>query len=74
MNFDKELDARGLACPMPIVKTKKTLVAMQPGQVLKVVSTDSGSVADMKAFAETTGHELLSSEVAGKDFVFFLRK
>jgi tRNA 2-thiouridine synthesizing protein A len=74
MNFDKELDARGLACPMPIVKTKKTLVGMLPGQVLKVVSTDSGSIADMKAFAETTGHELLASETAGKEFVFFLKK
>jgi tRNA 2-thiouridine synthesizing protein A len=74
MNFDKELDARGLACPMPIVKTKKTLVAMLPGQVLKVVATDSGSVSDMKAFAETTGHELLSSETSGKEFVFYLKK
>jgi len=74
MNFDKELDARGLACPMPIVKTKKTLVGMQPGQILKVVSTDTGSIADMKAFAETTGHELLASETIGKEYVFFLRK
>jgi len=74
MNFDKELDARGLACPMPIVKTKKSLVDMQPGQVLKVVSTDAGSVADMKAFAETTGHQLLSAETSGREYVFFLRK
>jgi tRNA 2-thiouridine synthesizing protein A len=74
MNFDKELDARGLACPMPIVKTKKSLVDMQPGQVLKVVATDLGSVADMQAFAETTGHQLLATQTAGKEFVFFLRK
>lgn len=74
MNFDKELDARGLACPMPIVKTKKTLVDMKPGQVLKVVATDSGSVSDMQAFAEATGHELVSAETSGKDFIFFLKK
>jgi tRNA 2-thiouridine synthesizing protein A len=74
MNFDKELDARGLACPMPIVKTKKALVGMAPGQILRVVATDTGSVADMKAFAESTGHQLLASESAGSEYVFFLRK
>jgi tRNA 2-thiouridine synthesizing protein A len=74
MKFDKELDARGLACPMPIVKTKKSLVDMADGQVLKVVATDSGSVSDMKAFAEATGHQLLSTETAGAEFVFFLKK
>jgi len=73
MHFDQELDARGLACPMPIVKTKKTLTAMAQGKVLKVVATDSGAVSDMKAFAEATGHELLSSESNGKEFVFFLK-
>ena len=73
MHFDKELDARGLACPMPIVKTKKTLTTMAAGQVLKIVATDSGSVSDMQAFAEATGHELLASETSGKEFVFFLK-
>jgi tRNA 2-thiouridine synthesizing protein A len=74
MNFDKEFDASGLACPMPIVKTKKSLADMASGQVLKVVATDPGSVCDMAAFAEQTGNALLSqSEEAGK-FVFFLRK
>jgi tRNA 2-thiouridine synthesizing protein A len=73
MNFDKELDARGLACPMPIVKTKKALSGMAAGQVLKIVATDSGSVSDMQAFAEATGHQLLSSETQGKEFVFFLK-
>lgn len=73
MDFDKELDARGLACPMPIVKTKKALVGMQPGQVLKVVSTDLGSIADMKAFAENTGHQLLAAETSGPEYVFFLK-
>ena len=74
MNIDKELDTRGLTCPMPIVKTKKALLAMADGQVLKVVATDPGSVSDMQAFAEATGHELLASEVSGKEFVFFLKK
>lgn len=74
MNFDKELDARGLSCPLPIVKTKKSLTDMTSGQVLKVVSTDSGSVKDMQAFANQTGNELLSSGEEGKEFVFFLRK
>jgi tRNA 2-thiouridine synthesizing protein A len=74
MNVDRELDTRGLTCPMPIVKTKKALLAMAGGQILRVVATDPGSVSDMKAFAEATGHELLSSETSGKEFIFFLKK
>ena len=74
MNYDKELDARGLACPLPIIKTKKTLNSMAAGQVLKVVSTDAGSVKDMEAFAAQTGDALLASQTEGTDFVFFLRK
>lgn len=74
MNFDKELDASGLACPLPIVKTKKSLAGLTTGQVLKVVATDPGSVADMHAFAEQTGNELLSSANDGNKYVFFLRK
>jgi tRNA 2-thiouridine synthesizing protein A len=74
MNVDRELDTRGLTCPMPIVKTKKALLAMAGGQILRVVATDPGSVSDMKAFAEATGHELLSSEASGKEFIFFLKK
>jgi tRNA 2-thiouridine synthesizing protein A len=74
MNFDKELDVRRLACPMPVVKTKKMLVTMSPGQILKVVATDPGAVSDMKAFSEATGHELLSAETSGEEFVFFLKK
>jgi len=74
MNFDQELDARGLACPMPIVKTKKALAPMQEGQVLKVAATDPGSVSDMKAFADATGHELLSTETQGNVFLFYLKK
>ena len=72
--FDKELDAAGLACPLPIVKTKKALGGMAPGQVLRVWATDPGSVPDMAAFAEHTGHALLASgEEAGR-FVFFLKR
>lgn len=74
MNFDKELDARGLSCPLPIVKTKKSLNDMTSGQVLKVLSTDSGSVKDMEAFANQTGNPLLETVKDDGAFVFFLRK
>jgi tRNA 2-thiouridine synthesizing protein A len=74
MQFDKELDARGLSCPLPIVKTKKSLNDMLSGQVLKVVSTDSGSVKDMQAFSNQTGNPLIDSAQEGGAFVFFLRK
>lgn len=74
MHFDKELDARGLACPLPIVKTRKALNELASGQVLKVVATDSGSVADMKAFSEQTGNELLSSAQEGNLYVFYLKR
>ena len=74
MNFDKEFDASGLACPLPIVKTKKALSDMSPGQVLRVVATDPGSVADMAAFAEQTGNQLLEQSSENKKYVFFLKK
>ena len=74
MQFDKELDARGLSCPLPILKTKKSLSDMLSGQVLKVVATDTGSVKDMQAFANQTGNPLVDSAQEGSDFVFFLRK
>jgi len=74
MEFNKEFDASGLACPLPIVKTKKALVDMASGQVLRVISTDSGSVDDMAVFAEQTGHALLQSGSEGGKFVFYLKK
>lgn len=74
MNFDKELNARGLSCPLPIVKTKKSLVDMASGQVLKVISTDTGSVKDMAAFAEQTGNPLLGQEEVNGEFVFYMKK
>jgi tRNA 2-thiouridine synthesizing protein A len=74
MNFDKELDARGLNCPLPILRTKKALTGMQPGQVLKVLATDPGSVKDFQSFSRQTGHELLSHAEVEKEFTFFMRK
>ena len=74
MNFDKEFDASGLACPLPIVKTKKALSDMASGTVLKVEATDPGSVCDMAAFAEQTGNALLQSGEEGGKYVFFVKK
>ena len=74
MNFDKELDARGLNCPLPILRTKKALTDMAPGQVLKVLATDPGSVKDFQAFAKQTGNDLLSQAAAEKEFTFFLKR
>ena len=74
MDFDKELDARGLSCPLPILKTKKSLNELTSGQVLKIVATDPGSVKDFDAFANQTGHALLSSTVEDKNFIFFMKK
>lgn len=74
MNFDKELNARGMSCPLPIVKTKKALVDMSSGQVLKVISTDTGSLKDMTAFAEQTGNPLLSTVEGSGEYIFYVQK
>lgn len=74
MEFNKEFDASGLSCPLPIVKTKKALADMTSGQVLRVISTDPGSVADMAAFAEQTGNALLEQTTEGGKYVFFMKK
>ncbi|MGQ9666225.1 MAG: sulfurtransferase TusA family protein [Anaerolineae bacterium] len=74
MKFDKELDARGLNCPLPILRTKKSLSELTSGQVLKVCATDPGSVKDMQAFAKQTGNELVSTAENGGEYVFLLRK
>ena len=74
MNFDKELNARGLSCPLPILKTKKALADMATGQVLKMISTDSGSIKDMQAFADQTGNALLSTVEENKEYVFYMQK
>lgn len=74
MNFDKELDARGLNCPLPILRTKKALTDMTTGQVLKIRATDPGSVKDFQAFSKQTGNALLSSDTTQEEFVFFMQK
>ena len=74
MTFDKELDARGVNCPLPILRAKKALNEMQPGQVLKIVATDPGSVKDFQAFSKQTGNELLSHAAQQKEFVFFMKR
>lgn len=74
MESNQILDARGLNCPLPILRTKKSLAGLQSGQTLKVVATDPGSLKDMAAFCTQTGNTLLSSQQSGGDFEFLIRK
>ena len=74
MNVDRELDARGLNCPLPILKAKKALAEMTSGQMLNVIATDAGSVRDFQAFAKQTGNELVEQDTAGPDYVSVLRR
>ncbi len=74
MNFDKELDARGLNCPLPILRAKKALGELTTGQVLRIMATDPGSVKDFAAFAKQTGNELLSSAENNKEFEFYIKR
>ena len=74
MTVDRELDARGLNCPLPILRTKKSLNEMISGQTLRVLATDPGSVRDFQAFSRQTGHELLASSAVDGQFVFVLKK
>ena len=74
MDVHKELDARGLNCPLPILKAKKALADMQTGEVLKVVATDPGSMRDFQAFARQTGNELVEQLAQGDEFVHLLRR
>ncbi|KAF3997867.1 sulfurtransferase TusA family protein [Glaciimonas immobilis] len=74
MEFNRELDARGLHCPLPILKTKKALADMTSGQVLRVLATDSGSVRDFQAFAKQTGNDLLSQTEENREYVFFMKR
>ena len=73
-DFNRELDTRGLNCPLPILKAKKALADMQSGEVLKVVSTDPGSMRDFQAFARQTGNELLEQQAQDAEFVHYLRR
>jgi tRNA 2-thiouridine synthesizing protein A len=74
MESHKELDTRGLNCPLPILKAKKALTEMLSGEVLKVVATDPGSVRDFQAFARQTGNELVDQSSDDKEFVHYLRR
>ncbi len=74
MEYQKELDARGLNCPLPILKAKKALAEMATGEVLKITATDSGSVRDFQAFAKQTGNALISHTQNGSEFVFLMRR
>jgi tRNA 2-thiouridine synthesizing protein A len=74
MNVNKELDTRGLNCPLPILKAKKALTEMQSGEMLKVIATDAGSVRDFQAFAKQTGNELVEQQTLGADFIHILRR
>ena len=74
MNANKEIDTRGLNCPLPILKAKKALTEMASGEILKVVATDPGSVRDFQAFARQTGNELVEQSSGDDEFVHFLRR
>ncbi len=74
MQIDKELDTRGLNCPLPILKAKKALNEMSTGQTLKVVATDAGSMRDFQAFARQTGNVLVEQETVGADFIHILKR
>jgi TusA-related sulfurtransferase len=74
MDSTQEIDARGLNCPLPILKAKKALAGMRPGDILKVVATDPGSMRDFQAFARQTGNELVEQTAAGGEFLHFIRR
>ena len=74
MNIDRDLDTKGLNCPLPILKAKKALSEMASGQILRVVSTDPGSTRDFQAFAKQTGNELLEQSAEGDAFVHVMRR
>lgn len=72
--IDRELDVRGLNCPLPILKAKKALAELESGQVLRILATDPGSTRDFQAFARQTGHELLEQAQQQDEFVHVLKK
>jgi TusA-related sulfurtransferase len=74
MQIHKELDARGLNCPLPILKAKKSLNEMHSGELLRVVATDAGSVRDFQAFARQTGNDLVDQQTVGNEFIHVLRR
>ena len=74
MEYHKELDARGLNCPLPILKAKKALAEMSSGEILRVLATDPGSVRDFQAFARQTGNALVGQSESGNEFTFFMKR
>lgn len=74
MEIHKEIDTRGLNCPLPILKAKKALADMASGQLLKVFATDSGSLRDFQAFAKQTGNELVEQQTVGEEYIHVLRR
>jgi tRNA 2-thiouridine synthesizing protein A len=74
MDVQREIDTRGLNCPLPILKAKKALAEMQSGELLRVVSTDPGSMRDFQAFARQTGNELVDQQSAANEFIHVLRR
>jgi tRNA 2-thiouridine synthesizing protein A len=74
MQIDKEIDTRGLNCPLPILKAKKALTDMRTGELLRVISTDGGSLRDFQAFSKQTGNELVEQQTLGDEFVHILRR
>ncbi|MCA3211889.1 MAG: sulfurtransferase TusA family protein [Burkholderiales bacterium] len=72
--FHREIDTRGLNCPLPILRAKKALAEMESQQVLRILATDPGSMRDFQAFARQTGNELLGQETAGKEFIHYLKR
>ena len=74
MNITQQIDARGLNCPLPILKAKKAIASVSTGEVIKILATDPGSVKDMQAFCSQTGNELLESNQEDGAFVFLLKK
>jgi TusA-related sulfurtransferase len=74
MDAQKEIDTKGLKCPLPILRAKKALSDMNSGDVLKVVATDPGSMRDFQAFARQTGNELVEQQTQGDEFIHYLRR
>jgi len=73
ISVDKELDCRGLACPLPVLKTKNAIKTLSSGQILRVITTDSGSQSDMPAWSNRTGNPIVKTEVNEKDFVYYIK-
>ncbi len=74
MQIDKEINARGLNCPLPLMKAKKAMLEIQSGQVLRLVATDSGSMGDILEFVTEAGHQMLEQQHVGKDYIHIMRR